>query len=229
MKRVLVIAAHPDDEVLGCGATIAAHVQNGDEVHVMIMAEGVTSRDATRDIEQRTSELSDLTESAHKVKELLGISSLSLHGYPDNRMDSIDLLDVVKTIESSINLVSPHIIYTHHAGDVNIDHQRVHQAVVTACRPIPSHPVHSILFFETPSSTEWQIPGTALMFTPNWYVDVSETLEIKMDALRIYNSEMRQWPHSRSLKAIEHLARWRGASVGLQAAEAFIVGRNIIK
>ncbi len=227
MKKVLVIAAHPDDEVLGCGATIARHAQLGDEVHVVIMAEGATSRDEKRDREHRSLELSGLAESAHRAKDILGINTLILHDFPDNRMDSVDLLDIVKVVEHHIERVRPEIVYTHHVGDVNIDHRRIHEAVITACRPQPLHPVKTLLFFEIPSSTEWQTSGSAAAFLPNWFVDVSKTIELKMEALEIYDSEVRQWPHSRSIKAIEYLARWRGACVGCNAVEAFMVGRHI--
>lgn len=226
-NKVLVFAAHPDDEVLGCGATIAKHVKQGDEVHVVIMAEGATSRDKKRDRGQRSSELSELAEAAHKAKKILGYSSLDLYDFPDNRMDSVDLLDVVKVIEKHIDSVQPAIVYTHHVGDVNVDHKCIHEAVVTACRPLPEHPVKTLLFFEIASSTEWQTPGSASHFAPNWFRDVSDTLAVKMEALNEYSIEMRQWPHPRSLSAVESLAKWRGASISSEAAEAFVLGRNI--
>lgn len=229
MKTILVIAAHPDDEVLGCGATIAKHVQLGDKVHVVILAEGATSRDERRDRSQRSTELSQLAEAAHRAKEILGVASLTLHDFPDNRMDSVDLLDIVKIVESSMEKVSPDIVYTHHAGDMNIDHRCTHEAVVTACRPHPQQSVSTLLFFEVPSSTEWQLPGSGQPFIPNWFVDISDTLAKKLKALEAYESEMRPWPHSRSYKAVEALARWRGASVGVEAAETFLVGRNLVK
>ena len=228
MKRVLVIAAHPDDEVLGCGATIAKHAERGDGVHVVIMAEGATSRDEKRDCDRRRSELSELAEAAHKAKEILGINSLILLDFPDNRMDSVDLLDVVKVVEHHIDRVKPDIVYTHHSGDVNIDHRRIHEAVVTACRALPKQTIKTLLFFEVQSSTEWQTPGSAPHFAPNWFVDVSDTFDIKLEALQAYQSEMRPWPHSRSFEAVEYLARWRGAGVGFKAAEAFVVGRNLV-
>ncbi|MGR3176660.1 MAG: PIG-L deacetylase family protein [Candidatus Anammoxibacter sp.] len=227
-NKVLVFAAHPDDEVLGCGAAIAKHVITGDEVHVVILAEGATSRDGKRNRGQRSSELSELAESAHKAKKILGYSSLDLYDFPDNRMDSVDLLDVVKMIEKHIELVQPAIVYSHHAGDVNIDHRIIHEAVITACRPIPSHPVKTLLFFEVASSTEWQVPGSAPHFTPNWFKGISDMLPVKLDALKEYSTEMRKWPHPRSLTAVENLAKWRGASVGIEAAEAFVLGRNLI-
>lgn len=226
--KILVIAAHPDDEVLGCGGTIAKHTQQGDRVHVLILAEGATSRTPQRDRQKLQNELSALAEAAHQASKILGVTSLTLHDFPDNRMDSCDLLDIIKVIEQEIIKYQPDTIYTHHNGDVNIDHRRIHEAVISATRPIPRSTVKTLLFFEVASSTEWQTPGSAPSFTPNWFVDISETLSLKMKALAVYESEMRPWPHARSITAIEHLARWRGASVGVEAAEAFILGRNLI-
>ena len=228
-RRVLIVAAHPDDEVLGCGATIARHAELGDEVHVIIMSEGITSRDRKRNRKQHLIELSQLAEASRKAQKILGTSSLTLHDFPDNRMDSVDLLDIVKVIEQHLEKILPEIVYTHHAGDVNIDHRLIHQAVITACRPLPQQSVKTLLFFEVPSSTNWQLPGSSPSFNPNWFVDVTATLAIKQQALLAYESEMRPWPHSRSHKALEHLARWRGCSMGVDAAEAFVVGRNLVK
>lgn len=226
-RSILVVAAHPDDEALGCGATIAKHKKCGDEVHVVILAEGVTSRDKKRDCKQRSSDLSQLAKAAHKANEVLGVSSLTLHDFPDNRMDSVNLLDVIKVVEEIVNKYKPEIVYTHHHGDLNIDHKIVHEAVMTACRPMPSQIAKTLLFFEIPSSTEWQIPNSTSYFMPNWFMNVTNTLSIKLRALELYQSEMRKWPHSRSIEAVEHLARWRGASVGVEAAEAFVLGRNL--
>jgi LmbE family N-acetylglucosaminyl deacetylase len=227
-QSILVIAAHPDDEVLGCGGTIAKHAINGDLVHVLILAEGITSRHLARDRLSAADELSSLTKAAKKAGEVLGVASNCFHSFPDNRMDSVDLLDIVKIIEDNINQYRPGIIYTHHAGDVNIDHQRIHNATAAACRPLPGCFVQTVLFFEVASSTEWQFPASAPGFIPNWFVDISSTLERKIMALTAYNSEMRPWPHARSIKALEHLARWRGATIGTEAAEAFMMGRNIL-
>jgi LmbE family N-acetylglucosaminyl deacetylase len=229
-QRILVIAAHPDDEILGCGGTMANHIRNDDEVHVWILAEGLTSRDMVRDRKAKLGELNDLGKAALTANSILGVTSLNLHDFPDNRMDSLDRLDIIKKVESLINEYRPDIVYTHHVGDVNVDHKCIHEAVVTACRPIPgNHIVKSLLFFEVASSTEWQTAGSAAPFLPNWYVDISETLELKLKALEAYNMEMRAWPHARSVKALEHLARWRGANIGTEAAEAFILGRHIGK
>jgi LmbE family N-acetylglucosaminyl deacetylase len=226
-KSVLVVAAHPDDEVLGCGATMALHKRRGDRVHVLILAEGLTSRDPERNRNRQSAGLQALAQSARKANKILGVQSLTLGSFPDNRMDSIDRLDVIKAIEASIAKVKPSVVYSHHAGDVNIDHRIVHDAVVAACRPQPGHPVKQMLFFEVASSTEWRPPKSAVAFQPNWFVDVSSTLQKKLTALNAYKTEMRSWPHARSIKALEHLARWRGASIGTSAAEAFILGRRI--
>ncbi|MFD1446457.1 PIG-L deacetylase family protein [Oceanobacillus profundus] len=226
--NILVIAAHPDDEILGCGATMAKHVKNGDQVYVAILAEGITSRDQTRDRSNKVKELSLLALEAKKANEVIGVTELKLFDFPDNRMDSTDLLDIIKVVEKLIDNFKPDIIYTHHIGDVNIDHQRIHQAVITACRPIPNkHVVRELLFFEVLSSTEWQ-PVQATPFTPNWFVDVSETIDIKLNSLKEYDYEMREWPHSRSITAALHLARLRGATIGVEAGEAFILGRKIL-
>ena len=226
-KKILIIAAHPDDEVLGCGGTMAKWANEGAEVYSLIMAEGATSRDKTRDRESRNVDLAHLSLAAQKASDLLGIASVELLSYPDNRMDSVDLLDVVKSVEDRIKKINPDTVVTHHSADLNIDHQVIHEAVMAACRPQPGHPVKRILSFEVPSSTEWQSPTFGNSFIPNWFEDISDTLELKIRALEAYETEMREWPHARSIKAVEHLARWRGASIGREAAEAFILERAI--
>jgi LmbE family N-acetylglucosaminyl deacetylase len=227
-NEVLVVAAHPDDEVLGCGGSIARHVDAGDHVQVLIVAEGATSRQQQRDRGQVETELSVLAFAAQKAGEILGTTGVELLDLPDNRLDSIDRLDLVKLIEEKIEGYQPQIVYTHHAGDVNIDHRRLHEAVVTACRPTPSHPVKRLLSFEVASSTEWQPTGSAPAFQPNWFVDISAQWNRKQLALEAYASEMRPWPHARSIQALEHLARWRGAQVGVEAAEAFCLLRQLV-
>jgi LmbE family N-acetylglucosaminyl deacetylase len=187
----------------------------------------LTSRSPKRDALAQQSELVGLAETARQANALLGVNSVVLHQLPDNRMDSMDLLDVVKQVESEVARVQPDVIYTHHAGDLNIDHRIVNESVLTACRPQPGHSVKTILFFEVASSTEWRTNGHSLSFAPNWYVDISKTLDLKLKALARYQSEMRPWPHARSVEALEYLARWRGANIGSTAAEAFVLGRTI--
>ncbi|MBO1063874.1 PIG-L deacetylase family protein [Anabaena sp. 54] len=224
---VLVVAAHPDDEVLGCGGAIAKHAQQGDNVHILILAEGATSRDEKRDRSHFQRELSALASAAKQASEILGSTSVSLKDFPDNRMDGCELLDIVKVIEDAVTHIHPQIVYTHHNGDVNIDHRRVHEAVITACRPKPGSSIKTLLFFEVPSSTEWRPPGSAPSFAPNWFVDISETLTLKLKALEAYSLEMCPYPHPRSIESVEYLARWRGSTVGVEAAEAFMLGRNL--
>ena len=226
-NTILVVVAHPDDEVFGCSGSMAKWIQAGDDVHVLILAEGATSRDKTSDRDARKSELSQLAKSAREAGDILGVKTVTLFDFPDNRMDSVDLLDVVKEVEQFILKLQPNVVVTHNGGDLNIDHQIVHQAVITACRPQPGHPVKRILSFEVPSSTEWQAPTAENAFCPNWFEDISETMELKLKALCAYKLEMREWPHPRSLKAVEHLARWRGSSIGFEAAEAFMLVRHV--
>lgn len=227
MDSVMVVAAHPDDEVLGCGGTIARHADAGDQVQVLIVAEGATSRQQQRDQGQATEELSALALAAQQAGAILGAQGVELLDLPDNRLDSLARLDLIKRIEERITRHQPQVVYVHHAGDVNVDHRRLHEAVVTACRPTPGHPVRRLLSFEVASSTEWQPPGSAPAFQPNWFVDIAAQWPRKREALVAYASEMRPWPHARSIVALEHLARWRGAQVGVKAAEAFCLLRQL--
>ena len=227
-KTVLVLAAHPDDEVLGIGGTIAFHSALGDKVYVVIAAEGATSRDAVRDVQFRQDDLDELQSASRKAAAELGAISVRFLGFPDNRCDSIDRLDMTKAIESVVSELQPHTIYVHHRGDVNIDHRRLHEAAFTACRPQPGHSVKRMLSFETVSSTEWAPPGSLCPFLPNLFVDIEEYWPQKKTALEAYGKEMRGWPCSRSIAAVEHLGRWRGASVGVGMAEAFMLLRDVV-
>lgn len=224
-SSALVVAAHPDDEVLGCGGFIAKMARSGWQVDILILAEGATSRDNERNRVAHAAELSLLGRAAQEAGKVLGVRAVELHSFADNRMDSITLLDVVKLVEATIARTRPQRVLTHCGGDVNIDHRVVHDAVVAATRPLPGAMVRELLFFETPSSTEWRPPTSLPMFAPAMYVDISDDLEMKLKALRAYVAEMREFPHPRSLEGVTHLARWRGATAGYAAAEAFEVGR----
>jgi LmbE family N-acetylglucosaminyl deacetylase len=224
-KTILVVVAHPDDEVLGCGASIAKWTASGSIVHTLIMAEGSTSRDLVRNKKTKSDELLLLEKSAHSAGNILGTASVKLLDFPDNRMDSLDRLDVIKAIETEIEQIKPDTVVTHHCGDVNIDHRITHEAVVTACRPQPGHSVRLLLAFEVASSTEWQPTASNIAFQPNWFEDISTTLDRKLEALKAYDSEIREFPHSRSYKSVKYLARWRGTSVGVDSAEAFMLLR----
>ena len=227
MSIALVIAAHPDDEVLGCGGTIAKLVDAGWEVHTLILAEGSTSRDPARDRAGRSAELGELAASAHRAAHILGTTSIRLETFADNRMDGVDLLDVVKCIETEVARIRPSRVFTHHVGDVNVDHTVIHHAVAAACRPVPGSCVREILYFEVASSTEWRPASSIPAFAPALFVDITSTLARKILALQAYADEMRPFPHARSVRAVECLARWRGATIGCEAAEAFEIGRRI--
>jgi LmbE family N-acetylglucosaminyl deacetylase len=225
-RTIVIIAAHPDDEVLGCGGTIARLADEGAAIHIAFLADGVFSRAGDTDAQQ--AELAARHAAAQKACGILGAQSVYFGEFPDNRMDTVALLDIIKPIEALLAKYRPDTVFTHHAGDVNIDHRRTHEAVVTACRPQHGHPVKTLLCFEVPSSTEWQLPGSAPAFAPNWFVDISTTLDRKLAALEAYAEELRAWPHPRSLQGVEHLAHWRGAIVGVDAAEAFMLGRQLV-
>lgn len=225
-KRVLVIAAHPDDEILGCGGTIASHIHRGDLVDVAILGEGLSARGNPGQY-QLTPEKEALEKAAIEANRILGVTSIHRHQFPDNRLDSVDLIDVAKVVEDLIKKVNPNVVYTHHYGDLNVDHRMISQAVLTACRPMPGSNIETVLFFEIASSTEWQAQTAGFAFHPNWFTDISHTLEKKLKALSAYSSEMRPWPHARSIEALEHMARFRGSQVGLIAAEAFQLGRKV--
>jgi LmbE family N-acetylglucosaminyl deacetylase len=226
-ENVAVIAAHPDDEVLGCGGTIARMVLEGFQIHVLLLADGESSRDVESG-ESQPGKIAERESSAVQACNVLGCTSVQSLALPDNRMDGVDLLDVVKHIETFIHQYQPGKVFTHHMGDVNIDHRVVHDAVLAACRPQPNHPTKELLFFEVPSSTEWRPPGSGVEFHPNYFVDISATIHLKLQALKVYKEELREFPHPRSIRAVEALAQWRGASVGVEAAEAFILGRKLI-
>jgi LmbE family N-acetylglucosaminyl deacetylase len=224
--NVLVVAAHPDDEVLGCGATIARLAREGASVHIAILGEGITSRyaDAT---EADPAELESLHKRAHDVAKLLDAKGLSLHKLPDNRFDTVPLLEVVKTVESLVVKHKPEVIYTHHGGDLNVDHQITFRAVLTATRPVPGQTVREILAFEVPSSTEWGFQGLEPVFRPNVFTDITGTLELKLRAMERYESEAREFPHPRSRQALEAIARRWGSVAGFAAAEAFELIRSL--
>jgi LmbE family N-acetylglucosaminyl deacetylase len=226
-KTILVLAAHPDDEVLGVGGTIARHALGGDSVHIAIAAEGATSRGAATNADKGQEEVRALQAASRTAAEILGARSVRFLGFPDNRGDSVDLLDFVKAVDAVVNALRPHTVYVHHCGDVNIDHRRLHEAAFTACRPQPGHCVKRLLSFETVSSTEWAPPGSLPPFQPTMFVDISAHWAKKLAALNAYQTELRPWPHARSIAAIEHLGRWRGATVGLEMAEAFALLREV--
>lgn len=223
-KNILIVAAHADDEALGCGGTIARHMDAGDRVSILFLTNGVGSRpDANQtDAQRRRSAM-------NHALEILGVTDHRCLDFPDNAMDTVPLLDVVRALDDHVAATAcPDVIYTHHAGDLNIDHQLAHRAVMTRFRPQDACGTpHLIASFEVPSSTGWFGSSAARAFTPNLFIDISMTLERKQQALEAYAEEMRPWPHARSIEAVVHLARIRGSTVGIEAAEAFVVERMI--
>ena len=216
-NTVLCIAAHPDDEILGCGGTLARHAANGDSVHLVILAEGARARDTEGD-----DEVAALRRAAKNAARELGVHAPRLLGLPDNRLDSLDLLDVIKPIEAVVREVKPSTVYTHHGGDLNVDHRIAHEATITACRPMPGSPVKRIYSYETVSSTEWATAAIGEAFMPNRFVDVSGFIDAKRRAIKCYQLEMRPFPHPRSVEAVDSLAKLRGSQAGIMAAEAFL-------
>ncbi|MFP3938694.1 MAG: PIG-L deacetylase family protein [Acidobacteriota bacterium] len=218
--NVLVVAAHPDDEVLGCGGTIARLAQEAHVVHVAILGEGITSRARSREDAPRD-EVDALRARAREVGRSLGAASVETFGLPDNRFDELPLLEIVKLLEDLLARHRPAEVFTQHGGDLNIDHQRTFQATLTACRPLPVLPVERLYAYEVPSSTDWAFRRFAPPFTPNTYRDVSSTLQQKLEAMDAYETERRPFPHPRSRRALEATAlRW-GSVIGVEAAEAF--------
>lgn len=224
--KILVVAAHPDDEVLGCGGTIARLAQEGHEVFIAILGEGITSRCAQR--EQADSKaIVELHGRSQQVAKLLGAKDLFMFSLPDNRFDTVPLLDVVKVIEGLVERLKPEVVYTQHGGDLNIDHVVTFRATLTATRPVAGQCVKAVYAYEVASSSEWAFQQFAPVFHPSVFVDIGATLETKIKAMQLYESEARAFPHPRSPEAIRATAvRW-GSVVGLPAAEAFYSVRDI--
>ena len=224
MSRVLVIGAHPDDETYGVGGTIVRHINQGDEVEVLILTDGVTARH-------------DITEpqkaSARKACSILGVEDVQFVGLLDQRLDAIPLLDVIKPISRLIEEVRPQVVYTHHRGDANQDHRAVFAATLVAVRPLSANSVERVLCYEVASSTEWAPPFPEWGFLPHCFVDISATLETKLQAIdayrETYQSEVKPFPHPRSPEAVRIYAQQRGISVGMHAAESFMLIRELTR
>lgn len=223
-KKILIVAAHPDDEVLGCFGTVARMIEEGCEAYTLILGEGKTSRGDSRDVSARGDEIAALNNEMKLANNLIGINKVFTAGLPDNRFDSVDLLDVVKAVLTVKEEIKPDIVFTHYANDLNIDHRVTYNAVLTACRPMENETVKEIYSFEVLSSTEWNYP---LTFSPDIYFDISGSIFKKKEAMALYGSEIRDFPHPRSVEGIELNARWHGMRTGLAYAEAFKTVRVI--
>lgn len=219
-NSIAAIVAHPDDEVLAFGGTLARHAGAGEAVHILIMATGVASRGG-----QSAAAIHRLRDEARKAARIIGAKSVEFGDFPDNKMDSAPLLEVVKSVEAFLARTTPTVVYTHHAGDINIDHGVVARAVLTACRPLPGSRIERVYAGEVLSSSEYADPD--MRFRPTTYVDIGRQIEKKAKALGCYKSELRPWPHPRSLEAVHHQAALRGTESGLNAAEALRLLREI--
>lgn len=220
---VAVIVAHPDDEVLAFGGSMARHAAKGERVCPLILATGLASRSDDNSVDGQA--LQNLRAAAEKAADILGAQAPEFADFPDNRMDGVDLLDVVKRVEAFRQAINPDVVFTHHPGDLNVDHRVTFQAVLTAFRPLPGEKPVRLYTGEVLSSSEY---GQASeRFQPNTYVDIEKTLSAKQQALRAYADELRDWPHPRSVEAVDHLARLRGSECGLEAAEALHLIRAV--
>jgi len=223
-KTVLIVAAHPDDEVLGCFGTVAKMIKDGYKAYTLILGEGKTSRDDKRDKEAKQDEIDTLQKEILLANNTIGIEDVFIYDFPDNRFDSVELLDIIKVIDKIKQQIKPDIIFTHYEKDLNIDHQITYKAVITATRPLEGESVKEIYSFEILSSTEWNYP---LSFSPDTFFDISNTIESKKIAMGRYDSELREYPHPRSIEGIDINAKYWGMRVGLKYAEAFKVIRYI--
>lgn len=218
-KKILIIAAHPDDEVLGCFGTVSKLIKNGYEAYTLILGEGKTSRNDENSGEiDFNKELELLNEEIINANMQIGIKKVFTYNLPDNRFDSIDLLDIIKIISRVKEEVQPDIIFTHYENDLNIDHKITYKAVITATRPMSNECVKEIYSFEVLSSTEWNYP---LSFSPDVFFDIEDFIDYKLEAMKKYQSELCEFPHPRSLEGIKLNARYIGMRVGKEYAEAF--------
>lgn len=222
MKRLLIAAAHPDDEVLGCFATAAKLIQMGYEVFTLILGRGKTARGETT-----AAELEQLDREMKKANGVIGVKEIFTYDFPDNMFDSVPLLKVVKAVEEVKRVVAPNIIITHHSSDINIDHRIVYSAVMTAARPIAKEKTQAIYSMCVPSSTEWNSYTKESAFIPNVFVDVTDTINLKLKVMEEYASELRDYPHPRSLRYLKDLAALNGAAVGLKFSENFRLVRKV--
>ncbi len=220
MSKILVIAAHPDDEVLGCGGTMAKMAAAGKQVEVLILGEGAASRSDSKNA-RVISEIEKLQQNAKKAAKMLGVKKVRFASLPDNRFDTVPLLDVIKKIEEVIAEVKPELVFTQHGGDLNVDHEVTFRAVMTAVRPLPGQGIRALYAYEVASSTEWAFQRFRPVFRPSLFVDIEKFMDNKIAAMKAYGQEVRTFPHPRSPEVLRAMAVCRGSMAGLTAAEAF--------
>lgn len=216
-ERILVVCAHPDDETLGLGGTLALHAQKGNMVSVLVFADGQFGRDKT------PKGIKDRQDQAKKACSILGLTEIKFLNYEDQKLDVISLVDLVFHIELAIKKLKPDTVYTHYWGDANQDHRKVFEASLIATRPTPTSTVKRFICFETPSSTEWGNNN----FKPNLFIKIDQVINKKLRAVKQYKKEINSFPHPRSTDAIINRAHFWGSSVGVNYAEAFVTIREI--
>ena len=221
-NNILIVVAHSDDETIGMGGTIKRHVNHEDNVFVISMTDGVSSRVNTSNIQ-----ISSRLEASKKASLLLGFKWEKTLNFLDNSLDTYPFLKIIKEIEDVKSKINPNIVYTHSFADLNIDHKIVSNAVLTAFRPMPNENCQEIRLFEVSSSTDYGYKNVTGKFEPNLFINIEDTWNDKLNALKFYEEEIKKYPHSRSYKGIENLAKVRGNQVGLNMAEAFEVIRKI--
>ena len=219
MQKILIVAAHPDDEVLGCFGTVAKLIKQGAEAYTLVLGEGKTSRGETN-----KEEMDELDREYEMANQTIGIKAIFREHFPDNCFDKVSLLEIVKAVERVKDDIKPDIIFTHFQHDLNIDHRIAYQAVLTATRPMQDESVEQIYSFEVLSSTEWNFSSS---FSGNVFFDIHDTIADKLKAMQCYQSELRIYPHPRSLEGIRLNAQLQGMRVGLQYAESFMLIRDV--
>ena len=219
--KVLVVAAHPDDEVLGCGGVMARHAALGDDVHVLIVSRGIPELFPEAEIEKTREEL-------RQAHTLLGVRDVHFLDFPAPRLDVVPEHELADAVGAVLKKVRPEIVYFPHRGDIHVDHQAVYSATLVAARPINGSSIQRLLSYETLSETEWAYPSGDSAFIPTVFIDISPYLDKKLEAMACYESQLKAPPHPRSLQTIEALARFRGATVSVQAAEAFMLVREVV-
>ncbi len=225
-KKILVVAAHPDDEILGCGATLMNYRLKGYKIKVLFLSDGESSRKLK--IKEAKDKIIRREKQAEIVSKTCKFEKPDFLRLPDNKLDSIPLIKVIQLIETKIKSFKPNIIFTHYENDLNIDHQIAYKSVITATRPKSKTFVESICCFETPSSTEFAITrNNKKIFNPNYFVNVKKTIKKKLKVLKKYKYEIMKRPHPRSLDGIMNLSKYRGNQIGVDFAEAFIIVRKL--
>ena len=224
-NNVLVVAAHPDDEVLGCGGTISKLSAEGWDVNVLILGQGIVSRYDSDEQGVKSKTESNISGHIEAASKILGVKKVFAFDLPDNSFDKNPLLETVRLVEKIKKQTNPSIVFTHFAEDLNIDHRITFNAVMTSFRPLPGETLASIYSFEVLSSTEY----SHFPFKPNCYFDISKHIQNKISAMNCYVTEVRDWPHPRSERSIKVLAEKRGSEIGIENAEAFVLIRGVMQ